>query len=124
MSYRYPEVAKTDGIYRELPQYLRTLSIDERDINKYIIGAISETDRPLTYSMKARDAISAFMSGVTREQRQKEREEILDCTCEKLRELAPYAERLIAEDYNCTIGNAGAITRDASGFRTIRELYL
>ena len=124
VSYRDPEVAKTDGIYRELPQYLRTLRLDERDINKYIIGAISETDRPLTYSMKARDAISAFMSGVTREQRQKEREEILDCTCEKLRELAPYAERLIAEDYNCTIGNAGAITRDASGFRTIRELYL
>ncbi len=124
VSYRDPEVAKTDDIYKALPAYLRSLELDDRDVNKYIIGAISDLDRPLTASMKARDALSAYMSGVTKEDRDRERREVLGCTCEKLRELAPYIEKLLSEDYICAIGNAGVIERDQDRFRSLRELYL
>ena len=124
VSYRDPEVAKTNAVYKGLPEYLRSLSLNERDVNKYIIGAMSDFDRPLTPSMKARDGLSAYLSGVSNEDRDKERAEILGCTNEKLRELADYVERLLSGDYICAIGNAGMIDRDSAEFGRTRELYI
>ena len=74
--------------------------------------------------MKARDGLSAYLSGVSNEDRDKERAEILGCTNEKLRELADYVERLLSGDYICAIGNAGMIDRDSAEFGRTRELYI
>ena len=123
VSYRDPELCKTNEVYKGIPGYLKSLELSERDMTKYIIGAISDMDRPLSTSMKARDALSAFMSGVTDDDRNRERAEILSCTCADIRALAPYIEKLLSDDLICVIGNAGMIDRDRKCFENVRELY-
>ena len=41
VSYRDPKLAATDKIYEGIPEYLKNFSIDERDMTKYVIGAMS-----------------------------------------------------------------------------------
>ncbi len=124
VSYRDPEIAKTDDIYNGLPEYLESLELSERDVTKYKIGAMSDVDRPLTPSMRARDSLSAYLSGVTNEQRDKERAEILDCSLEGLRALSAYVRKLLSDDFICAIGNSSMIERDKDRFKSVRELYL
>ena len=78
VSYRDPNLKETNEVYEKIPQYLRQFTVEERDMTKYVIGAISELDTPLTPSIKWARAISAYLSGVTYEMLLKEREEILD----------------------------------------------
>ena len=40
-SYRDPNLLETYEIYKEAPDYVRSFEADERDMMKYIIGAIS-----------------------------------------------------------------------------------
>ena len=124
VSYRDPGIAKTDDIYNGLPEYLESLELSERDVTKYKIGAMSDVDRPLTPSMRARDSLSAYLSGVTNEQRDKERAEILDCSLEGLRALSAYVRKLLSDDFICAIGNSSMIERDKDRFKSVRELYL
>ena len=41
VSYRDPKLVATDKIYEGIPEYLKNFSIDERDMTKYVIGAMS-----------------------------------------------------------------------------------
>ena len=59
VSYRDPNVKETDQVYQQIPEYLRQFAADERDMTKYVIGAISELDVPLTPSIKGARSLSA-----------------------------------------------------------------
>ena len=52
VSYRDPEVKKSDDIYLGIPAYLENFEADERTMTKYVIGTISDIDTPLTSSLK------------------------------------------------------------------------
>ena len=52
VSYRDPKLAATDKIYEGIPEYLKNFSIDERDMTKYVIGAMSSVDTPLSPAVK------------------------------------------------------------------------
>lgn len=60
---------------------------DERDMTKYVIGTISNLDAPLTPSVKGSRGLSAYLSGVTEEMMQTERDQILGATKEDIRAL-------------------------------------
>ena len=88
VSYRDPNMAKTNEIYEGIPDYLRGFSIDERDMTKYVIGTISGMDTPLTPSARGARGLSAYLSGVTEEMMQKERDQVLDADRDDIRALA------------------------------------
>ncbi|MDO4265974.1 MAG: insulinase family protein [Eubacteriales bacterium] len=123
VSYRDPQVGKTDGVYEALPDYLGTLALSERDMTKYIIGAIAELDQPLSASIRASRYLSAYFSGITDGDFRKERDEVLGCTCETLKGLKPYVEAVLAGGYRCAIGNAEKIRENEKLFASVRELY-
>ena len=52
VSYRDPKLGETNRVYEGIPEYLRTFSIDDRDMTKYVIGAFSELDAPLNPAAK------------------------------------------------------------------------
>ena len=95
VSYRDPNLAETNRIYEGIPAYLENFTIDERDMTKYVIGTISDVDTPLTPSIKGSRGLSAYLSGVTEEMLQKEREEILSATQEDIRALAPIVQAVL-----------------------------
>ena len=123
VSYRDPNMAKTNEIYEGIPDYLRSFTIDERDMTKYVIGTISDVDTPLTPSLKGSRNLSAYLSGVTDEMIQREREEILDVTQEDIRNLADIVQAVLDTGALCVIGNDEQIKADRAMFGEIKNLY-
>lgn len=123
VSYRDPNLRETDQVYRGIPEYLRSFTVDERDMTKYVIGTISELDTPLTPSLKGARALSAYLSGVTDEMLREEREEILDAGQEDIRRLADIVEAILATGSLCAIGNEEKIKAEADLFGTTENLF-
>ena len=121
-SYRDPHLRETLEIYRKLPEYLHNFQADEREMTKYIIGAISELDTPLNASAKGALALNAYFQGLTEEDFQQERDQILQAQAEDIRSLEDLAEALVEENNICVIGSEGAIERDKDLFKTTEAL--
>lgn len=122
-SYRDPNLRETNEVYKQIPQYLRGFEAGEREMTKYIIGTISELDTPLTPSLKGARGLSAYLSGVTEEMLQKERDEILSATPEDIRRLAPLMEELLKTGAICAIGNEEQVKAQAEMFGAVENLF-
>ena len=123
VSYRDPNLAATNQVYEGIPEYLRNFSIDERDMTKYVIGTISDVDTPLTPSLKGARNLSAYLSGVTDEMMQQERDEILDVTQEDIRALADIVQAVLDTGALCVVGNDEQIRAQESMFGEVKNLY-
>lgn len=123
VSYRDPNLEATNQVYEGIPDYLRSFTIDERDMTKYVIGTISDVDTPLTPSLKGARNLSAYMSGVTFQMIQKERDEILDVTQEDIRGLADILEAVLETGALCVIGNDSQLKTEKELFGELKNLY-
>ncbi|MFR1831706.1 MAG: insulinase family protein [Lachnospiraceae bacterium] len=123
VSYRDPNLAETNRIYEGIPAYLENFTIDERDMTKYVIGTISDVDTPLTPSIKGARGLSAYLSGVTEEMLQKERDEILDASQEDIRALAPIVQAILDTGSLCVIGNEEKVKNQESMFKEVKNLF-
>lgn len=123
VSYRDPNMAATNEIYEGIPEYLRNISIDERDMTKYVIGTMSEVDAPLTPSVKGSRNLMAYLSGITDEIIQREREQILGVTPEDIRDLSDTVQAVLDTGALCVIGNDDQIKADKDMFGEIKNLY-
>lgn len=88
VSYRDPNLSDTLDVYDKIPEYIKSFSPDERDMTKYIIGTFSALDTPMNPEAKGSRSLSAYLEGITYEQIQKERNEILNAQPEDIRRLA------------------------------------
>lgn len=122
VSYRDPNLGKTNEVYEGVVKYLEEFTADEREMTKYIIGTVSELDTPMTPSAKGSRSLNAYFSGITFEQMQKERDEILSATAEQIRALAPYMQAILDDHLICVVGNEEKIRAEKELFSTIRML--
>ena len=109
VSYRDPNLTKTLDIYEKAAEAIANFTADERTMTQYIIGAISDLDMPMNPAAKGLRSLSAYMTGVTDEMLQQERDELLAATQEDIRELAAYISAFMEQDYLCVVGNANKI---------------
>lgn len=123
VSYRDPNLKETNDIYEKIPEYLRRFTAEERDMTKYVIGAISELDTPLTPSIKGARAVSAYLSGVTREMLQEERLQILEAGQEDIRNLAGILQAVLDTGSLCVIGNEEQVKAESAMFRNVENLF-
>ena len=122
VSYRDPHLAQTIGTFEGAPDYVRSFDADERTMTKYIIGAVSALDRPMTPSVYGKYSLSAYMTGLTEERAMKERQQLLDCTPEEIRALAGHIEAFLSEDALCVVGNAEKLASEADRFDRMEKL--
>ena len=122
-SYRDPNLSMTNEVFEKTPEYLKDFDADERDMTKYIIGTVSELDTPLTPSMKGQRSVSAYLSGLTEEMVQKERDEIINAAPEDIRNLAGIVEAVLTEDCLCVIGSEEALESEKDLFENLEDLY-
>lgn len=122
-SYRDPNLGKTNEIYEKTPEYLKNFDADERDMTKYIIGTISDLDTPLNPSAKGSRSLSAYLTGVTYADVQKERDEVINAEPENIRALADLIEAVLSDHNLCVIGNEDAVKKEKALFDTIEKLY-
>ena len=123
VSYRDPNLAKTDQVYEGIVDYLEKFSVDERDMTKYVIGTISGLDTPLNPSDKGARALSAYLSHVSNEMLQKERDEVLDANVEDIRNLAGIVSAVLKTGSFCTVGNEEKIEACKELFGEVKNLY-
>lgn len=123
MSYRDPNVAKTSEAFLSVPEYLRNFDADEREIRKYIIGAISILDTPLTIKAEGDRAFAAYITGRTNEALKKEREEVLSLSVEKIRQTAPLIDAVLKQNHICTVGNKEKIMEAKDLFDEIKDIF-
>lgn len=122
VSYRDPNLSDTLDVYDRIPEYIKSFSPDERDMTKYIIGTFSALDMPMNPEAKGSRSLSAYLEGITYEQIQKERNEILNAQPEDIRRLADLVKAVLKKDSICVIGNENMIKESAGLFENVEKL--
>ena len=122
-SYRDPNLAATNEIYENIPNYLHDFTVDERDMTKYIIGTVSEMDTPLNPSAKGRRSLISWLGHVSEEDLQRERDEVLSAKAEDIRALEPMIAAVLKEQNLCVIGNEECLRAEEDMFMELKDLY-
>ena len=92
LSYRDPNLLETVDVYDQTPAWLRSLELDQDALTKAVIGTIGDIDGYQLPDAKGYTALMRHVLGVTREERQRRREEILGTTLKDVREFAEAIE--------------------------------
>lgn len=123
VSYRDPNLEKTIEVYEEAADYIRDYQADERSITQFIIGAISELDVPMTPVTKGAYSLGGYLTGLSMENIQKERDELLATDAQTLRGLSRYVEAFMDYDCLCVVGNGDKIKEQKVLFERIEQLF-
>lgn len=123
VSYRDPNLRKTIDTFEKTSEYLRNFAADERTMTKYIIGAISDLDVPLTPVAKGSRSSSAYFTELGYDEVQKERNELLTCTQEDIRVLADYLDAIMNQKVVCVVGNGQSIEENKELFMEVENLF-
>ncbi len=122
VSYRDPNLGETNDVYNDIPEYIKGFDADMYEMTRYIIGTMSAVDAPMTPRIKGRVSYTRYLSGVSREDMQRERDEILSADAQGIRELAGYIRSILSDECICVVGGADKIENCSSLFREIEDL--
>ncbi len=123
-SFRDPNLKETYEIYKAAHEYVRSFNASDRDMLKYIIGAISKKDMPKTPYLEGLTSYIAYKAGVTLEDIQKNRDEVLGCTVSDIRRLADIIKTITDGNAICVIGDENRIESEKELFNNVDSLYL
>lgn len=123
VSYRDPNLEKTLEVYRGAVQYLKNFAADERTMTKYIIGAVSDMDLPLSPSAEGARALTSYLAHETYEDVQKERDAVLTVDEAGIKSLAAYVEAVLSQDMKCVLGGEEKIEEQKGLFAHIENLF-
>ena len=122
VSYRDPNLKKTNEVYDKITEYLKNFNPDERDMTKYIIGTFGAMDTPMNPEAKGNRSLAAYIGEIPFESIQKERNQVLFATVEDIRGLADMMESVLEEENLCVIGNETMIHDAKDMFDCVEKL--
>ena len=122
VSYRDPKLDETYAAYETVPDYIRSMELDDRELTKYIIGAIGKADRPMTPYTKGVRSLTAFLGGYTESDLQKRRDELLGTDVMTLRSFADAVKAVLDSGWFCSVGSESAIKASEKPFEHITQL--
>ena len=123
VSYRDPNLAETDRVYEGIPEYLRGFTVEERYMTKYIIGTVSDMDIPKNPAAKGARSLAAYMTNVSYEMLQRERDQVLGAGQEDIRALAGLTAAVLDDGNLCVIGNDSKIEESRELFTEVKNLF-
>lgn len=122
VSYRDPNLQNTVEVYEKAADYIASFDADERVMTQFIIGAISELDVPMTPAAKGAFSLSGYLADMTDADLQKERDELLGTTPDKLKGTATYIRAFMEDGCFCVVGNAEKISEAGDLFDKVDNL--
>ena len=122
VSYRDPNLSETNEVYKNLPEYIEEFDADVHEMTKYIIGTMSILDAPMTPRIKGRVSYTRYISGISYEDMQKERDEILSSDASDIRKLAEYVKAVLSDECICVVGGDDKIEQCSNMFIDIEDL--
>ena len=121
-SYRDPNLKTTSDTYLSAADYIENFNADERTLRKFIIGAISGVDRPLTTNDAVTRELVLYITGNDYESRKENRLKLLNTTLEDIRKLGNAYREAMDMGNICVIGSKSAIEENKDMFKTIRNI--
>ncbi|MDD2414244.1 MAG: insulinase family protein [Eubacteriaceae bacterium] len=115
-SYRDPNLEKTIDSYNKVGSYVKGLEISSRELQKYIIGSISDKDVPISPALIADTADTMYFNGLTQEDLQQERDEILATTLKDLQNQGEMLDAVMEKNILCVVGNEESIEKNKDLF--------
>lgn len=115
-SYRDPNLKETLDVFDGTAEVVRHFEATDREMLKSIIGTMSGVDMPLTPRMKGDAAAECYLRGITYEDRQQSRDEILSTRQEDIRALAPLIDACMHENAICVFGAEEKVKENAALF--------
>lgn len=104
-SYRDPNLKETIDNIDGSDEFLKDFDPDAEKMRRFIIGSISNMDRPRSPSMEGNTALNYYLTGTTREELQTIRNEVLSTTKEDMQEMAEFVNKILEESAVCVYGN-------------------
>lgn len=119
VSYRDPNVKETIDVFDGICNYLRDFNVSSREMQKYIIGTIRKLDSPISNSVKGELATSLYLSGISYEDRVKEREEIISANIETIKDFEPMLREVLSQQCICALGNEEKLKDNKDLFKNL-----
>lgn len=121
-SYRDPNVEKTFDAFDEAGRFLSEFKPSARDITKFILGTVGGLDRPKTAAERFEESIILHFTGVSREDKQKSRDELLSFKAADIEGFARLFDRAAETGGICVMGNESKIREFSDSLKNIRTL--
>ena len=123
VSYRDPNLENTVEVFEKAAEYVRSFEADERTMTQFIIGALSNMDTPMTPATKGLYGLKMYLTGATFEDVQKERDELLGATPDKIRSLSKYIDAFMDTNAFCVVGGEEKIKNCTCEFDKVESLF-
>lgn len=121
-SYRDPNIIETLNNFNDIHKLLENFNASERDMTKYILGAVNSIDRPKSNSEKADLSFRRYICNITYDIQQIERNELLGTRLEDIREYSNMFKKVMSIGNICVIGNEYKISESKDIFDSIKPL--
>jgi hypothetical protein len=121
-SYRDPNLNSTIANYNGTPDYLKKFEADDNAMTRYIIGAISRIDVPMTASQKGDQALSYYFSKRSLNDVQKSRNELLSTKAQDIKDFAKLISDVLAKKAICVYGNTDKINAEKDSFKELIKI--
>eukprot|EP00877_Chromochloris_zofingiensis_P003328 jgi/Chrzof1/12997/Cz07g15220.t1 len=126
LSYRDPNLLDTLEAYDGTVDFLRKLSLDEDALTKAIIGTMGDIDAYQLPDAKGNAAFSRYLLGVTDEERQERREQVLGTTEKDFRAFADALESVRGDAARVvavtSADKANQVLADKPGFWEVKKV--
>ena len=123
VSYRDPNLGKTNEVYEGIPAYMEQFEADEHEMTKYIIGTISDMDTPMNPFAKGERSMTAYLQGMSFEELQEERDQVIGATDADIRSLKELVASVLMDKNICVVGNEEALQKETGIFKELKNLY-
>ena len=118
-SYRDPNLKQTLENYKAIPEYLKNFDADQAAMTRYILGTISNIDRPLTPSQKGDQAVLYYLNKRTEEAVQFDRTCVINTKVPDIRRFAKMVQDVLDKNEFCVYGNADKINAEKALFQNL-----
>lgn len=122
-SYRDPNLKDTLKVYDEAGKFIENFNADDREMRKYIIGAISDLDYPLTPSVQGEKVFERYIKGIKYEDIQRERDEVLNTDVNEIKKYSSLINDVMSKNYICVLGNEEKIKQDKDLFNKLTNVF-
>ncbi len=124
VSYRDPNLSRTLGVYDKITDYIEGFCADEEEMTKYIIGAISNIDTPLTPIMKGRRDMTNYFVGLSDDEIKKSKLQVIGAKSEDIRALKDTVWEFLNTSVICVLGDTKKIEEAKDLFDNIIEFKM
>lgn len=121
-SYRDPNLVNTLETYDNMYKFVENLDLSDMELTNYIIGAVGSMDPALTPAAQASIGVSRYISGITLEDVQKTKNQVIDTQLADIKSFAPLLKETMDKNYICVLGNDKIIDQHKDLFNNMEDL--